>query len=45
MTQSERAELFRRLHHEPPLLVLANVWDVVSARLFARVPGLRLLSY
>jgi 2-methylisocitrate lyase-like PEP mutase family enzyme len=32
-TQAEKAEQFRRLHHGPHILVLPNVWDVVSARL------------
>ena len=36
MTQAARAELFRRLHHEPPPLVLANAWDVASARIVER---------
>src|SRR5207244_11212333 len=36
VSQSERAQLFRRLHHEPSPLVLANAWDVASARIVAR---------
>jgi len=32
--QRAKAERFLALHHAPPLLVLANAWDVVSARLF-----------
>jgi 2-methylisocitrate lyase-like PEP mutase family enzyme len=35
----ERAEVLRRLHTEPGLLVLVNVWDVASARAVAAVPG------
>jgi 2-methylisocitrate lyase-like PEP mutase family enzyme len=31
--QAEKADQFRRLHHGPRMLVLANAWDVVSARL------------
>ena len=31
--QREKAERFRELHRGPRLLVLANVWDVVTARL------------
>jgi 2-methylisocitrate lyase-like PEP mutase family enzyme len=31
--QSEKAAVFRALHHGPEILVLANVWDCVSARL------------
>ena len=37
--QIVRAEEFRRLHHESPVLVLANAWDVVSARIVASLPG------
>ena len=29
----ERAETLRRLHQGPPILVLPNVWDVVTARI------------
>ncbi|MGD2111322.1 MAG: isocitrate lyase/phosphoenolpyruvate mutase family protein [Phycisphaerae bacterium] len=32
--QQRRAERFRALHAGPPILVLPNVWDVVSARLY-----------
>ena len=31
--QRERAEILRRLHQGPPILVLPNVWDVVTARI------------
>lgn len=34
--QKERAEQFRRFHHEAPLLVLPNVWDAASARIIAQ---------
>src|SRR5207247_11041993 len=44
MNQEERAQLFRRLHHEPPILVLANAWDVGSARLVERLPGCRAIA-
>src|SRR5438046_10358197 len=30
---AEKAEQFRKLHHVPRMLVLANAWDVVSARI------------
>lgn len=36
MTLSEKAALFRRLHHGPSILRLANVWDAASARLVER---------
>ncbi|HET7043425.1 MAG TPA: isocitrate lyase/phosphoenolpyruvate mutase family protein [Gaiellaceae bacterium] len=44
MTQHERADLFRRMHLEPPLLVLPNAWDVASARVLAPLPGCRALA-
>src|SRR5256885_7775727 len=31
--QAEKAEQFLKLHHGPRMLVLANAWDVVSARI------------
>ena len=31
--QAEKAEKFRKLHNGPRMLVLANAWDVVSARI------------
>lgn len=31
--QAEKAERFRQLHRGPQVLVLANVWDVATARL------------
>lgn len=31
--QAQKAELFRKMHHGPRMLVLSNVWDVVSARI------------
>lgn len=36
MSSRERAERLRRLHRAPPILVLANAWDVASARLVER---------
>jgi 2-methylisocitrate lyase-like PEP mutase family enzyme len=44
MEQSERADLLRRLHREPPLLVLPNAWDVASARVLAALDGCRALA-
>jgi len=29
-----RCEIFRRLHHAPPTLLLPNCWDAASARIF-----------
>jgi 2-methylisocitrate lyase-like PEP mutase family enzyme len=44
MEQSERADLLRRLHVEPPLLVLPNAWDVASARTLTALDGCRALA-
>ncbi len=33
MTQSQKAERFRKLHQGPAILTLPNVWDAASARL------------
>ena len=44
MTQREQADAFRRMHREPPLLVLPNAWDVASARALAALPGCRALA-
>lgn len=33
MNQASLADTFRRLHHGPQILVLANCWDVASARI------------
>lgn len=40
----ERAEVLRRLHIQPDLLVLVNVWDVASATAVAAVPGSRAVA-
>ena len=34
--QAQKAEQFRRMHHGPRMLVLANAWDVVSARILEK---------
>lgn len=44
MDQQARADLLRRLHVEPPLLVLPNAWDVASAKALAALPGCRALA-
>src|SRR6266699_758773 len=31
--QAQKAEQFRKIHQGPRMLVLANAWDVVSARI------------
>ncbi len=40
----DRAEVLRRLHTQPDLLVLVNVWDVASAIAVAAVPGCRAVA-
>src|SRR5665213_3264538 len=44
MDQRTKAETFRRLHLEPPILVLPNAWDVASAKQLAALPGCRALA-
>jgi 2-methylisocitrate lyase-like PEP mutase family enzyme len=39
-----RAKELMRLHTDPELLRVVNVWDVVSARVVAAVPGTRALA-
>src|SRR6185437_11449785 len=43
-TAVEKAERLRRLHHDPEILVLVNVWDVASARTVAALPGCRAIA-
>jgi 2-methylisocitrate lyase-like PEP mutase family enzyme len=43
-TTPERATELLRLHHDPDLLTVVNVWDVVSARVVAETPGTRALA-
>jgi len=44
MTVADRGSLLRQLHDDPELLVLFNVWDVVSARVLADLPGCRAVA-
>ncbi len=44
MDQVESARAFRRMHLEPPILVLPNAWDVASAKALATLPGCRALA-
>jgi 2-methylisocitrate lyase-like PEP mutase family enzyme len=39
-----RAEELRRLHTDPAILVLVNVWDAASARTVASLPGCRAIA-
>src|SRR3954467_14615332 len=40
----EQAQTLHRLHHEPAILVLVNVWDVASARTVAALPGCQAIA-
>jgi 2-methylisocitrate lyase-like PEP mutase family enzyme len=42
-TRSRAAEMLR-LHREPTLLTVVNVWDVISAKVVADVPGTKALA-
>jgi 2-methylisocitrate lyase-like PEP mutase family enzyme len=44
MTQSDKATELMRLHTAPELLVLVNVWDVVSATVVASLRGCHALA-
>ena len=44
MTTADQATELRRLHTDPELLRLVNVWDVTSARVVADVPGVQALA-
>src|SRR4051812_50060559 len=41
---ADRARTLLDLHRAPEILVLANVWDVVSARVVASTDGVRALA-
>ena len=43
MNQSDKAEDFRRQHHENRILLLPNVWDTITARLISAL-GFRSLA-
>ncbi len=44
MTLSAKAAELLRLHLDPELLVLVNVWDVVSAKIVAGLPGCKAIA-
>jgi 2-methylisocitrate lyase-like PEP mutase family enzyme len=44
MDRQAKAQAFRRMHFEPPILVLPNAWDVASAKALAAVKGCRALA-
>ena len=41
MNLAEKGARLRQLHDDPELLVLVNVWDVISAKVVADLPGRR----
>jgi 2-methylisocitrate lyase-like PEP mutase family enzyme len=43
-TQSEKADLLRSLHVPGDPLILTNVWDAVTARIVAGVPGVKAIA-
>ncbi len=44
MTQRDLAVDLLRLHTDPELLVLVNVWDVASAKVVADLPGVKAIA-
>lgn len=44
MTTADKGALLRQLHSDPELLVLFNVWDVITATVAADLPGCRALA-
>jgi 2-methylisocitrate lyase-like PEP mutase family enzyme len=43
-TTAEKARELLRLHTDPELLLVVNVWDVITARVVADVPGAKALA-
>jgi 2-methylisocitrate lyase-like PEP mutase family enzyme len=43
-TTAEKASELLRLHTDPELLLVVNVWDVITARVVADVPGTKALA-
>ena len=43
-TTADKAHELRRLHQDPELLLLVNVWDVITARVVADIPGTKALA-
>jgi len=43
-TTADKAKELLRLHSSPELLLLVNVWDVITARVVADTPGTRALA-
>ena len=43
-SHDDKAAELQRLHSDPELLLLVNVWDVISARVVADIPGTKALA-
>ena len=43
ITLAAKADAFRSMHHAPPMLILPNAWDAVTARLFVKA-GARVIA-
>lgn len=43
-TTAEKAALLQSLHADPELLVLVNVWDVITAQVVAATPGVKAIA-
>src|SRR5215203_3710072 len=43
-TLNDKATELQRLHSDPDLLLLVNVWDVITARVVADTPGTKALA-
>jgi 2-methylisocitrate lyase-like PEP mutase family enzyme len=44
MNLAEKAAELRRLHDDPELLVMVNVWDVISAKVLSELDGCRAIA-
>lgn len=44
VTTADRAAVLQQLHSDPELLVVVNVWDVITATTVAAVPGTKALA-
>ena len=44
VTTAEKATLLRTLHTDPELLIVVNVWDAITAKVVADLPGTRALA-
>lgn len=44
MDTAAKAQELQRLHRDPELLLVVNVWDVITARVVADTPGTKALA-